>query len=265
MAMRPFLTADWRHLAMLNYAVDRAMLEPFVPAGTELDLWQGRALVSLVGFRFLKTRLQGWTVPFHQDFSEVNLRFYVRREGDDGWRRGVVFLKEIAPKFAVSWIANALYHEHYVTLPMWRRIQLPASPLDRSGRIVYGWRRRQAVCELQAEFSGLPRPLERGSEEEFVAEHYWGYTRRRDGTTVEFRVEHPPWRIWKAERAAFTGEASELYGAALARVLRGAPSSALVAEGSKVTMFYENGGAQRAGAVPLSRGAASLSSPERSR
>jgi uncharacterized protein YqjF (DUF2071 family) len=87
----PFLTAEWRDLAMLNYEIDAAVLRPFVPAGTELDAWGGRTFVSVVGFRFLGTRVRGVPVPGHRDFEELNLRFYVRRVADDGPRRGVVF------------------------------------------------------------------------------------------------------------------------------------------------------------------------------
>ncbi len=234
---RPFLTAQWRNLVMLNYDVDSALLEPFVPPGTELDLWQGRALISLVGFQFLKTRLKGWAIPWHQNFDEVNLRFYVRRETADGCRRGVVFLKEIAPKPCVSWVANLVYHEHYLTLPMTHRIQLPGSAADRTGLAEYRWRSRRNHWEFRAEFHGLPLPLRAGSEEEFIAEHYWAYTKQPDCSTLEYRVDHPPWRVWPVERAEFHGDATELYGGNFAAILRGPPSSALVAGGSPVTVF----------------------------
>jgi hypothetical protein len=252
---RTFLTAQWRHLLMLNYDVDPASLLPFVPAGTQLDLWQGRSLVSLVGFRFLQTRLLGWAVPFHQNFTEVNLRFYVRRETVDGFRRGVVFLKEIAPKFAVSWVANAIYHETYVTLPMSHRIQIPGSAADRTGRIEYRWRQGGRRYEMTANFCGLPRVLPAGSEEEFIAEHYWGYTRRRDGATWEYRVEHSPWRVWRVDAAAFEGDATELYGRTFADVLSHPPSSALVADGSPVIVSR---GARVPGCARLQRASATF-------
>jgi uncharacterized protein YqjF (DUF2071 family) len=75
----PFLTARWIHLTMANYEVDRSLLQGLVPKGTELDLWSGRCFVSVVGFQFLDTRVLGFSVPFHRDFEEVNLRFYGRR------------------------------------------------------------------------------------------------------------------------------------------------------------------------------------------
>ena len=85
----PFLTADWRYLALLNYVIDPEILQPLVPAGTELDDWQGRTFVSVVGFLFLDTRVRGIAIPFHRNFEEVNLRFYVRRRAPEGWRRAV--------------------------------------------------------------------------------------------------------------------------------------------------------------------------------
>lgn len=236
-AGRPFLTAEWRNLLMLNYAVDPALLTPHVPRGTELDLWRGEALVSLVGFQFLKTRLRGWRVPWHQSFIEVNLRFYVRREADDGWRRGVVFLKEIVPKRAVTWIANTVYHEHYITRPMSHRVQLPASATDRTGHLQYRWRHARREFELAANFSGLPQLPRAGSLDEFIVEHYWGYSRSANGSALEYLVTHPAWRVWTAEAARFTGDAATLYGAEFAAVLNEAPRSALVAEGSAVCVY----------------------------
>ncbi|HTO08358.1 MAG TPA: DUF2071 domain-containing protein, partial [Myxococcota bacterium] len=113
-----FLTAEWRDLAMLNYEIDPAVLEPRVPAGTELDAWSGRTFVSVVGFRFLRTRVLGVPVPYHVDFDEVNLRFYVRRKSGADWRRGVVFVKEIVPRRAIALVARVAYAENYVAHPM---------------------------------------------------------------------------------------------------------------------------------------------------
>ena len=98
-----FLTAEWRKLAVVNYMVEPEILQPFVPAGTELDFWQERCYVSLIGFRFENTKVLGMKIPWHVNFEEVNLRFYVRRKATDGWRRGVVFIKEIVPKAAITW------------------------------------------------------------------------------------------------------------------------------------------------------------------
>jgi hypothetical protein len=117
-----FLTAEWRQLAMLNYEIDPARLRPLVPAGTEIDLWEGRAFISVVGFLFLNTRVRGIAFPCHQNFEEINLRFYVRRHAADGWRHGVVFVRELVPRAAIAFIARKFYNENYLALPMWHRI-----------------------------------------------------------------------------------------------------------------------------------------------
>ena len=93
-----FLTAEWRKLILANYAIDPEILAPFAPKGTELDFFNGTCYVSLVGFMFLNTKILGLSIPFHKNFEEFNLRFYVKRKTTEGWQRGVVFIKEIVPK-----------------------------------------------------------------------------------------------------------------------------------------------------------------------
>jgi uncharacterized protein len=182
---RAFLTAEWRYLVMLNFEVEPGVLVPLVPAGTGLDLWQGRALVSVVGFRFLGTRLLGVPVPFHRDFDEVNLRFYVRRElpGGDA-RRGVVFVRELVPRLAIAFVARLVYNEPYRALPM--RSSVPAAPVDAPGRLTYEWRLGGAWQRLAATAEGRPAVAAAGSEGNFITEHHWGYTRQRDGSTLEY-------------------------------------------------------------------------------
>jgi len=224
---RPFLTAEWRHLAMLNYEVDAARLAGLVPRGTELDSWNGRSYMSVVGFLFLDTRVLGVPIPFHRNFEEVNLRFYVRRRAEDGWRRGVVFVKEIVPRAAIACVACSLYDEKYVALPMRHRIDAAVS---------YEWTFEGRVQRLSLTPASEPRPLIPGSEEEFIAEHYWGYTAQRDGGACEYRVDHSPWRVASASSAVLDCDAGRLYGEAFAEVLCGRPTSAFLAEGSPVSV-----------------------------
>jgi uncharacterized protein YqjF (DUF2071 family) len=212
---------------MINYAIEATVLQPLVPAGVELDLWNGQALISMVGFLFLRTRVLGVPLPLHEDFDEINLRFYVRRKTPEGWRRGVTFVREIVPRRAIAWLARALYNEPYVACPMRHRLE--------AGTLEYAWRLGGAWNTFAAEIRGEPGPLAPGSPEEFIFEHYWGYTRQRDGSTVEYQVEHPRWRAWTAlsPRLNCPG-ADTLYGSALAVALRQSPVSAFVAEGSAV-------------------------------
>lgn len=232
---RPFLTAHWRHLAMLNYAVPPEVLQPFVPRGTELDSWQGKTFASVVGFLFLDTRVWGMAVPFHRDFEEVNLRFYVRREAEDGWRRGVVFVKEIVPRLAVAGLARLLYGERYVALPM--RHESAGNPQEGEMSVTYGWRRRGRWNGIRGSVSGAPQEAPPGSEEEFITEHYWGYAARRGGGSVEYRVEHPRWRVWPLSKTVLDCDVAGLYGDAFAGPLAAEPSSAFLADGSEVAVY----------------------------
>lgn len=228
-----FLTAEWRHLVMLNYEVDPHLVLPFVPAGTELDRSQGKVFVSLVGFRFLKTRVRGFTIPFHVNFDEVNLRFYVSRQHGDEVRRGVVFIREIVPRWAIAYIARTFYHENYVALPMAHEIR----SVGTSGLAAeYRWRTKQWSA-LRVEVQGQPELAREGSHEQFITEHYWGYAAQPDGSCMEYRVAHPAWRVWPASRAEFEDDVEELYGRALAAVLKGTPASAFLAEGSPVSVM----------------------------
>ncbi len=233
---RAFLTAEWRYLVMLNYEVDPRILEPLVPIGTVLDLWQGRALVSVVGFRFLRARLFGVAVPFHRSFDEVNLRFYVRRHlMEDEVRRGVVFVREFVPRSAVALLARLAYNEPYRVVPM--RSTLPEATVEASGRIAYEWRTGESWERLGAVATGAGTVPAPESEAAFITGHYWGYTRQRDGGTVEYEVAHPAWRVWKAERPELSAEHLGLFGDPFARSLSGPPVSAFVADGSAVVVY----------------------------
>jgi len=247
---RVFLTAEWQSLLMVNYAIDPAVLRPLIPRGVELDLWQGQALVSMVGFLFLQTRVLGVPIPFHRNFEEVNLRFYVRRETPEGWRRGVTFVREIVPRRAIAVLARALYNEPYVACPM--RHQITSSTCE------YGWHFAGGWNSLSAEFHGEPVLLGEGRAEEFIFEHYWGYTRLRDGSTAEYQVEHPRWRAWTAENPRLEGEMAALYGAEFAQVLGRAPVSAFLAEGSEISVRRGAGMGAATGRVISDQGPAAL-------
>jgi uncharacterized protein YqjF (DUF2071 family) len=233
-----FLTAEWRWLAMLNYAVDPDLLRPRVPPGTELDAWNDVTYVSVVGFLFLHTRVFGIPFPGHRNFEEVNLRFYVRRKGPEGWRRGVVFVREIVPRRAVAFAARALYGEPYVALPM--RHHTGFDPrrytLGQDAEVEYGWRVPSGWNGLRCAVTGEAAPLRTGSEEEFITEHYWGYTARRGGS-AEYRVEHPPWNVWQVRESALECDVERLYGPEFVEPLGTAPRSAFVAEGSGVRVL----------------------------
>jgi uncharacterized protein YqjF (DUF2071 family) len=234
----PFLTAEWRHLALLNYEVDRSALAGLVPRGTELDEWQGRTYLSVVGFLFLRTRVLGLPIPFHRDFEEVNLRFYVRRKTDGGWRRGVAFVKELVPRTAVAFLARRLYNENYVAVPMEHEIKRAGADPARIESVSYRWTLAGCRSRLALSVASELAPLTAGSHAEFIAEHYWGYAAQRDGGTCEYQVQHPPWLVASAHEARLDCDVSLLYGAELGRFLQGPPASAFLADGSEVAVSH---------------------------
>jgi uncharacterized protein len=229
-----FLTAEWQHLAMLNYEIEPSVLRSLVPSHTELDTWNGKTFVSLVGFRFLKTRVLGLPIPFHQNFEEVNLRFYVRHKSGAEWRRGVVFIKEIVPRWAIATVARVVYNENYASMPMRHRLDLEAGTIQPDGLVEYGWRYQGEWNHLRAKTQGASQLLIAGSEEEFITEHYWGYAAQKDGGCMEYQVEHPSWRVWQVSESSLHCKVAALYGEKYVDALSATASSAFVAEGSPI-------------------------------
>jgi uncharacterized protein YqjF (DUF2071 family) len=234
---RRFLSACWRNLVMLNFEIDPEILRPLVPKGVELDPWRGKHFVSLVGFQFLHARVLGIPIPFHRNFAEVNLRFYVRRRLEDGWRRGVAFVKEVVPRWAIAAVARWLYNENYVACAMTSAVQTPMTDNAHEGSASYRWKKSGSWHALHARFQGPPCLAQPGSEEEYITEHYYGYVAQRDGSTVEYRVEHPRWRVWKATEAGLECAVASFYGEQYQETLSRPVTSAFVAEGSEVAVY----------------------------
>ena len=168
-----FLKAEWRKLILANYEIDSAILQKYIPAHTKLDIWKGRCYVSLVGFMFQNTKMLGLKIPFHVNFEEVNLRFYVKYNDGKEWKRGVVFIKEIVPKPAIAIVANTLYKEHYQALSM----RHEWSEGKDSRKVAYEWKIKNKWHRVMVEADLESQPILEGSETEFITEHYWGYTK----------------------------------------------------------------------------------------
>lgn len=230
--MTTFLSAEWRKLAMANYAIDPAILKPFIPFKTELDTWNGACYVSLVGFMFLQTKLLGIKVPGHVTFEEVNLRFYVRYKDGTGWKRGVVFIKEIVPKTMIAWVANHVYGENYEALPMRHQWQTGMEQQT----ITYGWKKQQ-WHEMIINASPTPEDIAADSETEFITEHYWGYTQIGRSKTGEYEVQHPRWQTYEVTDYSINVDFELSYGPGFAFLNNMQPSSVLLAEGSEIKVL----------------------------
>ncbi len=238
MAQKPvFLAASWERLLMINYIVDPAILIPFLPAGTELDLWNGQCYVSIVGFMFKDTRIKGIQIPFHINFEEVNLRFYVRRNDPIlGWKRAVVFISEIVPKRAIVWVANTIYKEHYAYKPMQHQWMENQGLLE----VNYGWYDQGRWQRIGVKADASPIDLKPGSEAEFITEHYWGYSKRDKNSTVEYQVEHPRWRMHPILEWFCDIDFEKIYGQPFAHLHDAAPKSVFLAEGSAVAVYQHS-------------------------
>jgi uncharacterized protein YqjF (DUF2071 family) len=207
-----FLTAEWRYVSMLNFEVDPVVLTPLLPKGTELDDDGGRHFVSLIGFLFLDTHVLGVPAFFHRDFEEVNLRFYVRRDVGTEKRHGVVFIRELVPLPLVAGAARLTYNEPYRTIPI-----------------------RHTLVATEGELQSIEFCFG-GPHEEFLSHRLWGYTRQRDGGTVEYRVDHLRWNVWSPVVFELDGPLAEFYDEPFASILREAPVSAFIADGSAVAV-----------------------------
>ena len=232
---KTFLTAEWRNLIMANYVIDPAVLSPYLPNKTVLDVYNGNVYLSLVGFMFANTRLLGIKVPFHVNFEEVNLRFYIRYNDNGTWKRGTVFIKEIVPRSAISFVANNLYNEKYSTMPM--KHFYYETPSDIS--LGYQWKYRKKWNRLEATIDRKEAPMVSGSEEEFIAEHYWGYSKYSHETTYEYEVVHPAWKVYTVKQFLVDVDFTALYGNDFLMLQSQQPTSVFVAKGSPVSILHK--------------------------
>jgi hypothetical protein len=231
-----FLTAEWRKLILANYLVDPKILHSYVPQGTELDFWQGNCYASLVGFMFTNVKLLGVPIPFHTRFEEVNLRFYVKRRHEGEWRRGVVFIKEIVPRAAITFVANSVYGEHYETLPM-RHEWVEEKETQ---RVAYEWKQKGQWQSLSVTAKRKAQPIPVGSEISFITEHYWGYTKINQQKTTEYQVTHPSWEYYPLIDYKVDTDFAKVYGERFAFLNDAQPASVMLAEGSPITVEQKN-------------------------
>lgn len=227
-----FLKAEWKNLALFNYEIDAAILEKYLPAGTEIDIWNNKCYVSLVGFMFKNTKVLGFKVPFHTNFEEVNLRFYVKRFENGEWKRGVVFIKEIVPKKAITFIANTLYQEHYETQKMRHEI----IENKNTNTFMYQWKNNKEWNTIEIETKKDLSKIEMDSEAEFITEHYFGYTQIDEETTFEYEVTHPRWEQFEVLNHRIDIDFEKNYGTDFKFLQTQKPTSIFLAEGSKITV-----------------------------
>jgi uncharacterized protein YqjF (DUF2071 family) len=227
-----FLRAKWKNLVMVNYAVDPALLEPYLPPGTSLDYFEGKTYVSLVGFLFAKTKIFGIPVPRFGTFEEINLRFYVYSKEDKIKKRGVVFINEAVPYKSVAWMANLLYKEHYSVMPTrhyWEKN-------SRKRLIEYYWKKKERWNAIQVETDTVSKSMKQGSLEEFIFEHYYGFTKISDSSSESYEVVHPRWSTFDVKHFKVDCDFEAMYGSSFAHLSAQLPDSVMLARGSDIAV-----------------------------
>jgi hypothetical protein len=230
-----FLSAKWENLIMANYAISPELLKPYLPNGVELDLYEEKTYVSLVGFLFKQTSLFKLPIPFLGTFEEINLRFYVKKVEGDIIKRGVVFINETVPYKLVAWLANKLYKEHYIAISTKNKIDITA----RFKKIQYQWKINKEWNHIAVDTAKENEEMLPGSIEEFIFEHYYGYTKINSGLSQEYKVDHPRWQVNKVLDYSIHCDFKAMYGSDFAFLSNHQPDSVIVAEGSPVTVKWK--------------------------
>lgn len=225
------LTCEWRKLAFANYIVPPEILEKYLPAHTKLDYHNGNCFVSLVGFQFEDVKIAGVKVPFHTHFEEINLRFYVKRFDGTEWRKGTVFISEIADKAALSTLANAVFHENYQTLPTRQRIKEDKDSLSVRYELEY----EDEWQHFQVKSNTLATPVVKDSEADFLIHRFWGYGIHNEDETNEYKISHPDWPIYSVEEYSIAIDFSRVFGSEFNILSSATPHSVILAEGSPVS------------------------------
>ncbi len=220
-----FLTAKWENLIMANYVINPEILKPYIPLGTQLDFFEDKCYISLVGFMFKDTKVLGLKLPYHVNFEEVNLRFYIKNKE----KRGVVFIKEIVPKSLITFVANTLYHEHYQTCKM-------KHEEDNDKNVYrYNWKNKAKWQTLSVKTKQNTIPLDENSEAEFIAEHYYGYTKYKN-KTFEYEVKHPKWEQKTVIDYNINVDFEANYGSEFKMLNQLTPTSVFLAVGSDISV-----------------------------
>ncbi len=230
--MKTFLTAKWQNLIMANYEIDPSYLMPYLPKGVELDYYQGKTYVSLVGFLFKDTSIFKIPIPFLGTFEEVNLRFYVIRKVGNEIRRGVVFINETVPNKTVAWVANKLYKEHYTSIPTKHSWKIN----NHHKEIVYQWKVKNNWNSLSVNASVAEEKMQTGTIEKFIFEHYFGYTKVNKNESIEYKINHPSWKINAITEYNINCNFNTFYGNDFEILNSTKPHSVMLAEGSDISV-----------------------------
>lgn len=233
--MALFLKANWENIIMVNYEIDPEILSPFLPKGVELDLFNEKCYISLVGFMFKNTKLFNVPIPFFGNFEEINLRFYVKRKEGTALKRGVVFINETIPYPIVAWTANKLYNEHYTVVPTKHEIITGKSTKN----LKFEWLLNQKWNSIAVTTATTSEKMKPNSLESFIYEHYYGYTKINENKTEEYKLQHPSWKISEVLDYKIDCDFEAMYGKSFSVLDQSKPEAVFIAEGSAVGIEWK--------------------------
>ncbi|PCJ93196.1 MAG: hypothetical protein COA50_14260 [Flavobacteriaceae bacterium] len=184
-----FMTGNWEDLIISTFEIDKNILEKYLPYDTELDLYHGKALLSTVAFTFSKVSFYGIKVPFHQQFGQLNFRIYVKSKIDG--EKGVVFLKEFAPKPLIAFVASTFYNEPY----QYKKIRSTKSILENQINMEYAYKN----IHIQATANRLTRSLKENTLEHFIVDRYIAFIKGSETKTYQYTIGHKPWKLYNVK------------------------------------------------------------------
>lgn len=228
---KPFLTAYWHNLINITYAISPTLLTSYLPKGVTLATKDGKAFVSLVAFSFEETKVKGIKIPFHVNFPEINLRFYVNYKG----KVAVCFINEFVPKQCIALVANKLYNEPYIAYPM--KVSTEVNEKQQELTISHQITKRKQVHRLKAIVSTQSYTPESNTIAHYFKEHDLGLGIDKKGRTLYYRVEHPIWAIYPIKEYIVQMDFEQLYGKPWGILNTLEPLHILVAKGSKIAVY----------------------------
>lgn len=220
----------------MNYIISPEILENYLPAYTIIDYFKGNCFTSLVGFPFRNVEIAGMKIPFYTDFEEINLRFYVKRFDGTTWRKGTVFISEIANKSALKFLANSFLHEKYQTLETRQEIKENSELIETkySWRTWMNWQFLNLISEKPSE------SVAEGTEAHFIMDRSSGYQKYDTATTNEYGISHPKWNIYPIRSFDINVDFEESFDSNFPVLNETLPHSVILARGSSVAVKQIN-------------------------
>jgi uncharacterized protein YqjF (DUF2071 family) len=185
------MTQTWHDLLFAHWPVDADSLRAQVPAGFELDRFDGATWLGIVPFHMTNVapRLVP-ALPWVSAFPELNVRTYVTVGG----KPGVFFFSLDAGNPLAVGAARALLNLPYYSAAMTADVS--------DGAVAYTSRRRSApAAEFAGHYRGLGdrRPAPRGTLEYFLTERYCLYAVDHAFRAYRLDIHHPPWQLESAQ------------------------------------------------------------------